>query len=171
MNRPRFFDLIRHAPFPGRLKAGQVDGITRIIDEWDKRRLINLWWLAYILATVFHETAATMQPIRERGSKKYLQSKAYYPWYGRGLVQITWEPNYRKFGIKNPDDALEWNTALRVLYEGMMGGMFTGHKLSEYFHDLPNDGPTARRIVNKMDKAQKIWRYAVQFHDALVAAQ
>ena len=35
----------------------------------------------------------------ESGGQKYLQKQEYYPYYGRGPIQITWERNYR--AIKN----------------------------------------------------------------------
>ena len=37
-----------------------------------------------------------MWPITEYGSESYLKGKEYYPYIGRGFVQLTWENNYRK---------------------------------------------------------------------------
>lgn len=52
---------------------------------------------------------------------------------GRGLAQITGRGNYAKFGIeKNPEKALELPTAVRILFDGLTKGMFTGKKLSDY---------------------------------------
>jgi putative chitinase len=87
-----------------------------IISQW---RGTDLRQLAYILATTYHETAATMLPIRERGGDKYF-FKMYDPqsfvpsraalaikmgarngdgviFHGRGYVQLTWRRNYEKF--------------------------------------------------------------------------
>ena len=170
MERPTFFKHIRHMFPGGRMTPDQVQGVSNILDEWNVRKLRNPWWLAYMLATVFHETGYKMQPITEFGNQTYLKHKPYYPWIGRGLIQITWEANYKKFGIEKPEDALTWPVALRVMFDGMIKGMFTGKGLNDYFHHLPNDGPPARRIINGMDKAYQIWSYAVQFKAALDAA-
>ena len=52
---------------------------------------------------------------------------------GRGLGQITGRGNYAKFGIENaPEKALELPTAVRILFDGLTKGMFTGKKLSDY---------------------------------------
>jgi putative chitinase len=49
---------------------------------------------------------------------------------GRGLVQITGEANYTKFGrVQNPDMALAPETAIRILFDGMINGGFTGKSL------------------------------------------
>jgi hypothetical protein len=65
MDRKIFYDSVRGAPFPGKLTQEQVDGMNVILDEWDKRALTQLSWLAYMLATAYHETAHTMQPVIE----------------------------------------------------------------------------------------------------------
>jgi len=170
IDRKRFFDGVRAGPFPGKLTAQQVDGLTRILDEWDRRKLSDLRFLAYMLATVYHETAHTMQPVREMGGERYLRSKKYYPWVGEGLVQVTWEANARKFGAKKPGDLLTWPIALVALFDGMLKGMFTGKKLADYFTKTTSDWRNARRIINGTDRADLIAGYAKQFHADLVAA-
>jgi putative chitinase len=59
-----FYDKIRPL-FGGKLTAGQVQGMEAIIAEFGKRKLSDLRWLAYALATAFHETGKAMQPIEE----------------------------------------------------------------------------------------------------------
>jgi len=50
----------------GRLRQGQVDGLSAMLDGWQARvRAAIRGKLAYVLATAFHETAATMQSVRE----------------------------------------------------------------------------------------------------------
>lgn len=165
-----FFDSVRTSLFRGHLSTTQVDGMERIITE-ARARAVGDRWLAYILATVFHETGAAMQPVHERdnASGTYLRGKPYYPWYGRGLVQITWERNYAKFSIKDPDEALAWPTALHVLFTGMLEGQFTGRRLDQYFNPKKNDPINARRIVNGLDKAKLIAGYYEDFLHALSA--
>lgn len=177
MNRKVFFDFVRNLPFGGKISADQFDGLDRILKyrearypHWENR------WLAYLLATVFHETARRMQPIEEMGGQSYLRSKKYYPWYGRGLIQITWEENYKKYGITDPKQALEWNTALRVAFDGMEKGKFSRDKsgpqtLARYFNSTKNDPEGARRIINGVDKKSLIAGYYKNFLDALEQAE
>ncbi len=171
MNLTTFFAYARRAPFGGRLTQAQIDGMTAILTEWDKRGLMDKRWLAYMLATTFHETAAKMQPVREYGGEKYLRSKKYYPWVGEGLVQVTWEANHRKFGATKPGQLLTMPIAIKALFDGMLKGMFTGRKLSDYFNGTANDAEGARKIVNGTDKKSLIAGYYKNFMDALEAAQ
>jgi hypothetical protein len=172
IDRSKFFDAIRSAPFSGTLTQPQVGGISNILDEWERRLPTgDLRFLAYMLATVYHETAAEMQPIRERGSPEYLQMKPYYPWVGMGLVQVTWEGNARKFGARKPEDLLSWPIALEALFRGMAEGMFTGRKLADYFNATTDDPVSARRIINGMDRAAIIAGYHKRFLLALMAAK
>lgn len=173
MNEEYFFDRVRRAVFGGRLTAKQVDGMTRILDfrdySWPSMSDDEL---AYLLATVVHETAFEMQPIRERGGQKYLQSKPYFPFYGRGLVQITWERNYKLFKVDPADKALEWPIALDICFRGMIKGMFTGKKLADYI--VPGKKPNyvgARQIINGTDRAKLVAHYALAFQDALRQAK
>jgi predicted chitinase len=118
-NRHAFFDLVRTKLFKGRLAAGQVEGLTAILDAWRERDgQGEAQPLAYVLATAFHETAATMQPVRETlassdrsaiarldeafaaGRLGSVKTPYWRPdaegksWLGRGLVQLTHRRNY-----------------------------------------------------------------------------
>ena len=124
--------------------------------------------LAYILATALHETAFTMKPITEYGTMVYLQGKKYWPYIGRGYVQLTWAYNYEKYGIKNsPEKALEPDRAAYIIVDGMEKGIFTGKKLSDYFNSTASDAINARRIVNGTDKAQAIAGYYAMILQAI----
>ncbi|WP_245281592.1 hypothetical protein [Ensifer sp. ZNC0028] len=75
---------------------------------------------------------------------------------GRGLPQITGKQNYEKFGIADaPEKAAEMPMAIRILFDGMIGGIFTGKKLADYFNQVDNDLVGARRIIST-DKAKPI---------------
>lgn len=167
-DRDFFFQTVR-GKF-GRLRQAQVDGFNKILDEWDRRGLGDRRWLANMLAQSWHETGAEMQPIKERGSEAYLRSKAYYPWVGEGLIQVTWEKNHRKFGATAPGQLLQWPIALRALFDGMIQGVFTTKKLADYFSDEKDDPYQARRIVNGIDKAATIAQYHRSFLAALKEA-
>jgi putative chitinase len=173
MNRTAFFASIRMSLFGGTLNQHQVDGMVVILDEWDRRALPDIRWLAYMLATTFHETAQTMQPIAEYGGPK----TRYAPYYGRGFVQLTWQANYLKASalvgvdlVKNPDLAMLPKNAATIMFDGMIVGWFTGHKLADYIKGALCDYVQARRIINGTDQQIKIAGYAVSFQRALEAA-
>jgi putative chitinase len=173
MNMAVFFDEVRGSLFGGRLTQAQVDGMGQIIHYRDTEyRGVTDDQLAYMLATVQWETAHTMQPIKEYGSQSYLRSKPYWPYFGRGLVQLTWKRNYERYGIAaTPDKALEWPTSLKVMFDGMVRGIFTGKKLSDYINENERDYINARRIINGTDRAKEIAAMADDYRDAIIKAQ
>ncbi|MET0363473.1 MAG: glycoside hydrolase family 19 protein [Sphingobium sp.] len=124
LDRRIFFDRVRRDLFGGRLTRGQVEGLESVLDGWVKKRPDGQAEeeaadaLAYVLATAFHETAATMAPVRETcaasdaeairrldlafAAGRLASVKAPYwrpdaegkSWLGRGLVQLTHRRNY-----------------------------------------------------------------------------
>lgn len=126
------FSILR-ASF-GALSQGQVDAINHIVSEIDKDESISYPQAAYILATTWHETGKTMQPIKEYGLGKgrlygtwfknskgelyafknhkkrdaYLFSEYCDLFYGRGFVQLTWFDNYAKASKKIGHDFLNF---------------------------------------------------------------
>lgn len=92
-----------------------------------------------------------------------MKTKSYYPFYGRGYVQLTWNYNYEKYGRKlginllaSPDKVMEPNIALFILVDGMLLGEFTGKKLGTYVNGSKTDFLNARRVINGTDKAPLI---------------
>lgn len=67
LNETTLFAYLRRAPFGGRMTEDQVEGIHHILQAWQAhaKPYADLRWLAYIMATAFHETGATMQPVLE----------------------------------------------------------------------------------------------------------
>lgn len=127
----------------------------------------------YVLATVEHETNNTFQPVREAYWLSEAWRKAhlrYYPYYGRGYVQITWERNYALFGkllgldlVGNPDLAMEPEHAAYILVVGFRDGLFTGKKLADYINVSRDDYLGARRCINGTDKATLIASYVKHY--------
>ncbi len=191
-----FFAALRRGILGPALDQGEVDGVNALLaacEGWP------LAWTAYALATAYHETAGTMQPIKEYGSTSYFMRRydktGQKPrlaaqlgntevgdgarFAGRGYVQLTGRANYRKAGAKvgvdliaDPDAAMRPDIAAKILRHGMAEGWFTGKSLAM----LPRTGTAstlayvnARRIINGIDKAQKIAGEAKQFEAALVA--
>ena len=62
------FDIIRKAF--GKLSESQVSAFNHIVSAMDADKSITYPQGAYILATIWHETATTMQPIAEYGKGK-----------------------------------------------------------------------------------------------------
>lgn len=207
MDRKAFFESIKSSLFDGRFSKPQVEGLDAILDE-SERRGWEPRWLAYALATAYHETGKTMQPVSEnlnysaaglrRTFPRYFQTDAIATAYarqpqrianrayanrlgngneasgdgwrfrGRGLPQITGRTNYAKFGIeRSPDDALVMAVAVRIMFDGMQKGSFTGKNLADFFNDKETDWVNARRIINALDRANDVANYAKLFHRAI----
>ena len=172
-----FFDVVR-VKF-GALSQKQVEGFNVLLDFTSN---LPIRHRAYILATAWHETARTMQPLREYGKgqgKKYgvpdpITGQIYY---GRGYVQLTWKDNYEKACkrlkqldlisasldfVKDPDLVMRTAIAAHIIVIGMKEGWFTDKKLSDFYayEDM-------RKIVNGTDKAKTIANYAADFEYAL----
>lgn len=162
LRSPRlFFDAMRAGLLGPTLSDNEVNGCNAILAAMDGAPLA---WTAYALATAYHETASTMQPIKEYGGPSYF-TRMYDvtgarpqlalsmgnacagdgPRYcGRGYVQLTWKSNYKRAGdecgidlVASPDRALEPDIAAKILRRGMQEGWFTGKKFSDY---LPGAG-------------------------------
>ena len=120
INREKFFDSVKNSLFKGKLKQSQVDGINFLLDAFDARPELVIPEIAYMLATVYHETGLfekvgdkkvfvrTMLPVEEYGKgkgRRYgsnidIDGSRYkglpHVYYGRGYVQLTWLTNYVK---------------------------------------------------------------------------
>ncbi|MEP0322600.1 hypothetical protein [Bauldia litoralis] len=49
----------------------------------------------------------------------------------------------------------------------MRDGIFTGHKLADYFNPMEEDWIEARRIINRLDRAEMIAGYGRKFYAAI----
>ncbi|SFD05273.1 hypothetical protein [Pragia fontium] len=99
-----------------------------------------------------------------------------YKYRGRGLVQLTWKINYKKFMrltgidiVTNPDLCLEINTAVSIMMKGMRDGSFReDHTLERYLGEGKSDYFNARLIINGYrdgipDRANHFEDYAMLF--------
>lgn len=162
-----FFDYLRKGTVLGPvLSQSEVSGATTILAAvadagWP------LSWAAYALATAYHETAGTMQPIREYGGPSYLRRNydvcGANPtrarkhgnvnpgdgerYCGRGYVQLTWHCNYERAGdavgvdlVADPDAALQPANAAKIMVRGMAEGWFCGRTCADF---LPTAGPAS----------------------------
>jgi predicted chitinase len=154
--------------------------IAAIIDECKTQGIGLRDQIAYVLATTQHETNNTFQPVREAyylggdRAEAYRRTLKYYPYYGRGYVQLTWDRNYRTYAallgkdlVRNPDLALQPDVALFVLVHGFKVGTFTGRAIMSYINASQTDFVNARRCINGVDRAQDIAAIATQFTKTL----
>ena len=113
LNPHPFFAAMRAGLLGPTLTAEEVNGCNAILAAMEGAPLS---WTAYALGTAYHETASTMQPIKEYGGPTYL-TRMYditgarpalaikmgntaagdgIKYCGRGYVQLTWKSNYAK---------------------------------------------------------------------------
>ena len=186
---PGGFSILRKSF--GKLTQEQVDGINFLVLAFDADKTISYPQAAYMLATAWHETDKTMQPITEYGNIKYFDKYDTgtlakrlgntpaldgdgFKYRGRGYTQITGTDNYKRVGkalgldlFNNPDMALKPDVAVKIMIHCMKNGVFTGKKLSDYINVTSKNYLSARRIINGTDQAQTIADYAVLFEQAL----
>lgn len=191
-----FFAAVRSGLLGPTLTPDEVAGCSAILAACDGWRLS---WTAYALATAYHETAHTMQPVHENGGEAYF-TRLYDPqgnnpalanrlgntqpgdgarYAGRGYVQLTGRANYAKAEaelgeplVAQPDLAMQPVIAARILRAGMSEGWFTAKALKDYLPDDEGTGTQftqARRIINGQDRAGLISGYAAEFQNALKA--
>jgi len=182
-----YFDSVRDSLFGGSMTQQQVDGQCVIVGLWNYQAtgtpMTDIRWLAYMLATVYHECATRMWPVTEYGTQEYLESREYWPFVGRGFVQLTWQENYDRASailgliddrdlVAHPDLALDSLIAARVMFRGMAEGWFTSAKLGNYFNEEDDNPIEARAIINSdvSKNGPMIADYHYLFLDALVEA-
>ena len=184
-DRKTYFNYVRDALFLGEMEQSQVDGQDAILTVWETYRADqDPRFLAYVLATTYHETSQEMQPIEEYGKGVGMEYGEVDPetgqtYYGRGFVQLTWRDNYARadkeilasFGF-NPDceavadNALDPKIAAAVMFLGMEQGWFRGDSngrqtLYRYFNDEIDDAYQAREIINGDKTKVPDWSHGV----------
>ncbi len=207
-DRKKFFDGIK-ARIDSTLEQEQVDGLNFLLDHFESDpHWTDIRHIAYAFGTTAHETAHSFQPVEEgyyleapHGKAfllKFQKGLRYYPYFGRGFVQLTWESakikNYSKATrelrkqmpalvlqfeaetgkvfdlVKNPEQAMHPLIAFAVMTLGMFQGWFTGKDFGDYIKGAKCDYIDARRIINGTDKAGPIAQLARRFEEILRAS-
>lgn len=185
IDRATFFSEYR-AGFGKLRDQSQVDGLEVLLDLMEADPWPDIRQAAYFLATVKHECADTWQPIEERGSPEYFDRYEGRSslgntepgdgrlFKGRGYPMTTGRRNYTLFSerlgidfVGTPRLMLLPKHAYAVAKIGMLEGLFTGKKISDYIGPAGTDWVNARRTVNGLDKAELIAGYARTFHGIL----
>jgi len=164
------------APTQDRDFSSKAGTIAAIKNECEIQGLSLKAQVAYVLATADHETNHTFKPVTEaywlNDPDAYLRKHHpdYYPYYGRGFVQLTWDYNYAKYGkllgkdlVAHPDLALDPEVATFVIVHGFKTGGFTGKKITDYINAHETDFVNARRCINGLDRAKDIAEIAKQY--------
>ena len=165
LDRKAFFSHCRATVMGPTLDGDEVSGAETILAAMKGAPVSHC---AYALATAWHETAHTMQPIREIGGPSYFlrmydirgsrPDKArelgnIHPgdgalYAGRGYVQLTGRTNYenaaKRLGYPlagHPDLAMRPDIAALIMRQGMQEGWFTG---KAFHHYLPAKSPAPR---------------------------
>jgi putative chitinase len=187
IDRTKFFNSVRKSVFGGHMKQPQVDGIGIVLDTWEKSEFTDPRWLAYMFGTTYHETASTMQPIKEYGTTAYFTrmydirgsrpavAKALGnttpgdgPKYcGRGFVQLTGKGNYYRAGIligidlvNRPDLALQPDIAARIMFEGMTKAEIVFEDHSHVGDNEPDFNFTGRTLEQYFNDHMEDWTNA-----------
>lgn len=180
-----FWSVVREDLFDGTLTQSQKDGIDHKLNAFGAAGW-SAAYAAYAFATSYWETKKQMQPVEEgyylggERAKRHQHSLRYYPWFGRGDVQLTWERNYRKADaalglggklIADPSMALDPEISARIMVWGMENAGFTKYDLADFFPDetgTRKQHKQARRIINGTDKWNEIADIALIFQRAIV---
>jgi hypothetical protein len=185
-----FFPKVRKSLFSGSLSQKQVDGLNLLLEA---TRGLAIQHRAYILATAYHETGQTMQPVREtnastdaravaildsafkKGQLTWVRTPYWHfdssgkTWLGRGYVQLTHKANYIKASQELKVDLLtDPNKAMdpAVAANILVRGSMEGWFTGVGLYDFDNY-KDMRRVINGTERASTVAEYAKQFEKAL----
>jgi predicted chitinase len=152
-------------------KDNRDKSVAAIVAAARARKLSNPQ-IAYVLATAEHESDS-FKTLEEYSSGTQYEGRADLGnttagdgvrFKGRGYVQLTGRLNYTRYteiaGLqlaRLPIMVMNWPAlSVFIIVDGMVRGIYTGRRLSEFVDDTRQDFVNARRVINGLDRADKI---------------
>ena len=125
--------------------------------------------LCYLEASILLETNQTYNAVEEAywTSDSWRRANIrYYPYHGRGHIQLTWRANYvfatkafkLQYSLVDRPAQLLKNSALSMMIAvaGCKFGWFTGRNMADYFKETKLDFINARKIVNGITSGKRV---------------
>jgi predicted chitinase len=166
-----------------RRAANRATSVAALI-EAGKARQLTTAQIAYVLATAEHESDsfstleeyASGDGYEGRNDLGNSQPGDGRRFKGRGYVQLTGRRNYTIYaGITGfdlerlPIILMNWPAlSVFVIIDGMLRGAYTGRRLNEFVNSGGHDFFNARRVINRLDRADKIAAQATEWLTELV---
>lgn len=155
----------------GQRSANRATSAAAIV-EAAKARGLSREQIAYVLATAEHESAG-FSTLEEFDDGTKYENRADLQntrpgdgprFKGRGYVQLTGRGNYTSYARITGFELVKLPTVLMnraalsvfVIVDGMSRGAYTGRRLDEFVSAGRADFVNARRVVNGLDRAEKI---------------
>ena len=208
MDKSTFYATLRKRKNPlfgDRISDRQIAGMEGIIKAFtdevgEPDPDLRAKFLAYTLATAYHETARRMSPVREtlansdeqainrlerwarqngRTTNIYWRPEPPYghAYFGRGQVQLTWKSNYEASSedagvdlVADPNKMLDPEISARVMIRGLLDGRWNAHGVGLMTYLRREDLQGARRTVNITDRWIEIAGHYAHFLDAIMTA-
>lgn len=166
--------IIQSIPYPS-IRTFARRSVPLILQECQNSDVTNLAQVTYVLATAEHEShlGEWMEEFASGWEYEWRvdlgnnQAGDGPRFKGRGFVQLTGRANYtdwaKRLGIdivSDPEKVMEPEIAAKILVQGMRDGSFTGVNLNNH---IGNDFVHARKIINRLDRAEQIAAIADEY--------
>ncbi len=179
---PSIDNILDIAQCPSEIRPFAKKNLPLILNRCLDNGVIDRGQIAYVFATAEHESlfGRFMMELADGWDYEGREDLGNTEpgdgprFKGRGFVQITGRSNYQiwsdKLGINlidNPEKAAIPEIAAIILVQGMRDGSFTGLGLSDFITGADRDFFNARKIVNRLDKADLIAQFAESYFKAI----
>jgi predicted chitinase len=161
-----------------RREANRATSVAALIETGRARQLTTAQ-IAYVLATAEHESDsfstleeyASGDGYEGRNDLGNSQPGDGRRFKGRGYVQLTGRRNYASYAAitgfdleRFPIILMNWPAlSVFVIVDGMLRGIYTGRRLDQFVNSGGHDFVNARRVINGLDRADKIAAQATEW--------
>lgn len=183
-NRKAFYDTARLTLFAGKITEGQMKLLAPLVEALTEWQSVDERVGAYLLATAHHETDRFLT-MEEYASGEAYEGRADLGntepgdgrrFKGRGYSMLTGRKNYRDMSavagvdlLADPAAASRSSVASSVLISGAISGSFTGLGIAAFINARKVDFVNARKVINKLDRAETIADIAERYLRAIEA--